>query len=270
MASFKEHIAFSSLLGVGYGIAAHFGLGFTPTQAALSGYLAGIGGMLPDLDSATGRPVREIFSLTAAVAPLVLIGRVLRATGLPTDTETVILVMLVMYFIIRYGLSWMVSRFSTHRGMFHSFPAMCIAGEVVYLMYPSEFTTVKLLMGSGIALGFLSHLFLDEVYAVQWVGMIPKFKKSFGTAMKFAGPAFGATVFTYALFFTASFIVLQDAGLIGPPSENPYITPMAEEQQQPPQETTAPNIEEQLPQDFPAFKEATAAQEDLSDAPLFR
>ena len=111
MASFKEHVGFSGLLGVGYGLGATFLLGFSPTQGALAGYLAGVGGMLPDLDAPSGKPGQEIFSLTAAVAPLVLIGKVLKWGKLPTDTETVMLTMLLMYFAIRYGGSWFVAKF---------------------------------------------------------------------------------------------------------------------------------------------------------------
>ncbi len=58
MAAYREHITFSTMLGVGYGLGATFALGFTPAQGALAAWLTALGGMLPDLDSESGRPVR--------------------------------------------------------------------------------------------------------------------------------------------------------------------------------------------------------------------
>jgi len=228
MASYREHMGFSGLFGVCYGIGTAFAFDFTPSQCALAGYLTAVGGMLPDIDSQTGKPVQEIFSFTAAVVPLVLVGRFIRSTGIDPNTETTMLVLLGLYLTIRYGFAWLIGKLSVHRGMFHSIPAMIIAGEAVYLGFPNDLTTVKLLMGFGIALGFLSHLLLDEIYAVQWSGLIPRFKKSFGTAMKFSSKNYPATCFTYMLFVVLSFFMFQDAGLIGPLKiqENP---PMAED-----------------------------------------
>lgn len=214
MASFREHITFSAALGVGYGCLAHFYAGYTPQQGALAGCLAGIGGMLPDLDLPTGRPGREIFSLTAAVAPLILVGRVLRVTQLPKDTETTMLCVVAMYLVIRYGLAEVVKRLSTHRGMFHSVPSMVIAGQLVYLGYPSNFISVKLLMGLGVALGFLSHLLLDEIWSFTWKGGLPSLKKSSGTAIKMFGEQFLPNAVTFALLATTSFFMLEDLGLI--------------------------------------------------------
>lgn len=275
MASFREHIAFSSALGVGYAFGAAALLEFTPEQALLGGFLAGIGGMLPDLDSPTGKPGKEIFALTAAAVPLVLIGHVLAWTGLPPETETVMLLLLSMYFTIRYGLAWVVDKLSVHRGMFHSLPAMAIAAEVTYLAYPSELTTVKLLMGTGIAIGFFSHLLLDEIYSFKWSGPLPGVKKSFGTAIKFTGQSFGATAFTYAILATLSFLTMENAGLVGPPEEQSAI-PMAEQTDTADIEPVLRHAEfpepsfqrAELP--TPRYQEAVRPEDDLQDAPLFR
>ena len=269
MASFREHLGFSGLLGLGYGLGATFVFDFSPSQATLAGYLAGVGGMLPDLDQPNGRPGREIFSLTAALVPLVMIGHVLSWTGLPAQTENVMLLLLAMYFAVRHGLAWFVSRVSIHRGMFHSFPALGVAAEATYLAYPSELTTVKILMGGGVALGFFSHLLLDELYAIEWHGMIPKFKKSFGTALKFIGRDFGPTAFAYGLFATTTFLMLQDAGLIETVNSAPE-QPVAEEAVD--DAPIAPVSDEFFPnpQSIPSVQEAVLPRENLPDAPLYR
>jgi len=76
MAGFKTHIGFSGLLGVGYGGAAFAFYDVPLPTALLAGGLCTVSGMLPDVDSGSGRPLRE--SMTAARA-----GRFARAWRLP-------------------------------------------------------------------------------------------------------------------------------------------------------------------------------------------
>ncbi|MBW3543907.1 MAG: metal-dependent hydrolase, partial [Planctomycetes bacterium] len=126
MAGYREHISVSGLCGVCYGLTATWMLGFRPVQAALAGCLTWVAGMLPDLDSDSGKPVREIFALLAAVAPLVLMRRLEEWSG--GDLEAAVLAAIVLYAAIRYGASALLKTVSVHRGMFHSIPAMLIFG----------------------------------------------------------------------------------------------------------------------------------------------
>ncbi len=214
MAAFREHVIFSSGLGVAYGAAAWAGLGFTPVQASLAAVMTAVAGMLPDLDLDHGRPAQELFGLLAGVAPLLLVGRVLHWLHLTADREMVMLGMVGLYALIRYGLSRIIPYLSVHRGMFHSIPAMLIAAEIAYLTYPSDSARVKCLVGAGVALGFFSHLLLDEIYSVEISGIKVGLKKSSGTAIKMFGEAFFPNVLTFALAGTLSYATLMDAGLI--------------------------------------------------------
>ncbi len=216
MAAYREHITFSTLLGVGYAVGSSLLLGLSPTQGAMAGWFTALGGMLPDLDSNTGRPVREMFSLVAALLPLILVQHVVRLLGITPNVETIMLLIVVMYLLIKYGGQKLVGAVSVHRGMFHSLPAMLIASEIVYLGYPSEHTRVKLWMAVGIGIGFFSHLLLDEVYSVEWSGVRLKVKKSAGSAIKMFGKLFVPNVVTYSLLATLTYAVLVDAGLIIP------------------------------------------------------
>ena len=75
MAGFKMHIGTSSVLGVAYGAAGwHFYDVPWPT-AVLAGGLCGVSGMLPDLDSGPGVPLRESVAFAAAVVPMLLVHR---------------------------------------------------------------------------------------------------------------------------------------------------------------------------------------------------
>lgn len=224
MAAFREHVMFSSGLGVAYGATAWAGFGFTPVQAALAAVMTAVAGMLPDLDLDHGRPAQELFGLLSGVAPLLLVGRVLQWLHLPPDREMVMLGMVALYAIIRYGLSRVIPYFSVHRGMFHSIPAMLIAAEIAYLTYPSDSIRVKCLVGAGVALGFFSHLLLDEIYSVQINGIKVGLKKSSGTAIKMFGESFFPNVLTFALAGTLSYATLMDAGLIREPA--PEIAPV--------------------------------------------
>jgi membrane-bound metal-dependent hydrolase YbcI (DUF457 family) len=221
MAAYREHISVSSLLGIVVGGGSYFALGFTPIQGALVGWLTAMGGMLPDLDSETGRPVREMFGLVAAIAPLALVGRVLGWLGLQGTPEMVMLLIVVMYLAIKYGGQMLVGSVSVHRGMFHSIPAMIIAAELTYLVYPHDSPKVKLLMGTGVAIGFFSHLLLDEMYSVQWSGVRIKLKKSAGSAIKMFGRMFVPNVVTYSLLAVLSWAVLVDVGIIQPTDPEP-------------------------------------------------
>ena len=227
MASYREHLTASSVLGIGVGITAA-SLGFTPVQAVLAGCLTGIGGILPDLDSESGRPVRELFSLTAALAPSLMMQRLLEWGG---NTEGAMLLAIMIYVSIRYGGAWLLGLLAVHRGMFHSIPAMLIAGELAYLGYKSPAVEVKLLMGIGVMLGFFSHLLLDELYAVEWTGVRVRLNQFAGSAVKLVGKSWPANIFTYGLLFTLSFGVWEDHGLANfvaklmspPPAQKPEV-----------------------------------------------
>src|SRR5947209_11619283 len=152
MAAFKQHITFSSMLGVGYAAAlANCGMGWV--HSILSGALCGVAGMLPDLDSASGRPVRELFGITAIAIPLLLVQRLETSGATPEGT---VLLGGALYFLIRFGAGWVFKHLTVHRGMLHSLPAAVIAGEIVFLAHDCP-TDGRLALAGGTVLGFLSH-----------------------------------------------------------------------------------------------------------------
>lgn len=209
MAAYREHLTTSCVLGIGVASAA-IAMGFTPVQGVLAGTITGIGGILPDLDSESGRPVREIFGVTAALAPLVMMRRLLEWGG---NTDGAMLLSVLLYVSVRYGGAMLLGVLAVHRGMYHSIPAMLIAGELAFLGYKSEQISMKLLMSVGIMIGFFSHLALDELYAVEWHGLRVKLNKFAGSAVKLAGRSWPANIFAYGLLFTLTYTVWIDGGL---------------------------------------------------------
>ena len=196
MAGFRTHLGFAAGCGFGYGAAAVNPLGFPAEAAVLAAGLTAVGGMLPDLDSDSGKPVKELFALAGAVVPLLLVPRL---EQMQVSHEGMLAFLVGCYAFVRYGLAWGLKRVTVHRGMFHSIPAMLIAGLVVYLAYWSPDRGVRLLLAGGVMLGFLSHLVLDEVYSVDFNGVRVKLKTSAGSALKFFSPSFLGTTVCYTV-----------------------------------------------------------------------
>lgn len=215
MAGYREHISVSGLLGICYGLVATYAFKFTPVQAVLAGCLTWVAGMLPDLDSDSGKPVREMFGLAAAIAPLVLMQYLQKWAGNP---ETALLAAVLIYATIRYAGALVFGKFSVHRGMFHSIPALLIAAELTFLAYKSDSLGVKLLMAGGVAVGFLSHLVLDEFYSVEWTGIRLRLNKSAGSALKLFGRNYFANLFAYSLLAGLTYLALVNGGVIHEPS----------------------------------------------------
>jgi hypothetical protein len=196
MASYRGHLMLSAPLGAAYGGLALLRPEFDWGPVCLGAGLTTVGGLLPDLDSDSGVPVRELFGITAAAVAVLLLGP-LRANGLPLEQALVF--MGVAYFFIRYVVSAVFKRWTVHRGMFHSIPAMFIAGLLVFLAYPNPDPFLRLYLAGGVMAGFLSHLILDEFYAVDFMGARLRFNKFAGSALKFHSPSWGATLCSWLL-----------------------------------------------------------------------
>jgi hypothetical protein len=220
MAGYRTHITVSGALGVGYGTAGYLLGGFSPSQGALAGVLTWFSGMLPDLDSDSGRPVREVFSLLAAFAPFAMMPRLLEWSR--GNHETATLLAVIVYVTIRYGGAGVLNRVSVHRGMFHSVPAMIIAGEIAFLAFTSSTLGTRLLMSGGVCVGFFSHLVLDEIYSVEWSGVHVRLNKFAGSAVKFVGKSAVPNLITYSLLMVLTYASLVQANVINGPSQPPY------------------------------------------------
>jgi membrane-bound metal-dependent hydrolase YbcI (DUF457 family) len=196
MASYRGHLSFSTGLGVLYGGLAAWKLGVPLSVAGVGGVFTALGGLLPDLDSDSGVPVRELFGLAGAAVPLMLL-RSLANSGLSAD-ET-FLVVAGVFVVIRFVVSSLFRRMTVHRGMFHSIPAMLVAGLVVFLGYRHPVFELRAYLAVGVMVGFLSHLVLDELCAVDFRGLTPKLNQFAGSAVKMYSASWGANFVCYSL-----------------------------------------------------------------------
>ena len=196
MASYRGHLAFAGMLGAGYGAAGWWSWGLDWGPVGLAVGLTTVGGLLPDLDSDSGRPVRELFGAAATIAPLLLYDR-LHLEGV--TVERTLVLMGGVYLFVRYVLAHLFKRWTVHRGMFHSLPALFIAGLSVYLLCRDPDVRLRGYLAGGVMLGFLSHLVLDELYSVDFNGVRLRLNKYAGSALKLVSPSLPATVATYAV-----------------------------------------------------------------------
>lgn len=206
MANFRTHITVSTVAGVGYGAAA-FALYDVPAPVCvLAGGLCGVSGMLPDLDSGPGVPLRESLAFAAAVVSTMLADRF---QNFGWTMDAVILAGAFVYLAIRFGAAELLKRYTVHRGMFHSIPAAIIFGEIAYLLASGDLP-IRLYKAGAVVLGYLIHLVLDEMYSIDYVRGRMQVKKSFGSALKLFGGKLWPNVSAYGKLALFTFLAMQD------------------------------------------------------------
>lgn len=205
MPGFKIHITGSTALGIAYGAGAVALFDVPLPTAALATTLCSVSGMLPDLDSGPGRPLHESISFAAAALPMMMVDR-FRHWG--WTHESMILAGAAMYLFIRFGLGHTLKHWTVHRGIFHSFPVALIFTELGFLVCTTGDLKTRYFKAGAIAIGFLSHLILDEIWSVDFKHF--KLKSSFGTACKFWAPCWWSDAIAYALMIGTTVLALND------------------------------------------------------------
>jgi membrane-bound metal-dependent hydrolase YbcI (DUF457 family) len=180
MAGFKTHITGSTLAGIGLGVAG-YAYGIPWPSCAIGGTLCSVAGMLPDLDSDSGTPVREMIGFLAAVVPALMIPRFVQ---LGMSTEHMVLAAIGIYAFIRFVLAAVFKHYTVHRGMWHSLPAAAIAGLLAFLLVSGTQFEIRLFKTAAVTLGFLVHLVMDEIWSLEVRRGRLHVKKSLGTALK--------------------------------------------------------------------------------------
>lgn len=179
-------------------------------SSLVAGGLCSVSGMLPDLDSDSGVPLRETTMFASAVVPMLALGR-FRELGM--TPESMVLAAGLIYVALRFVVAEIFRRYTVHRGMWHSVPAALSAGLLAYLIMPSVDERVRIYKTLAVVIGFMVHLILDEIWALQFRGGRIRFKKSFGTALKFWGPVTWANLSVYGKLALLIYIAYNDTNL---------------------------------------------------------
>jgi hypothetical protein len=178
MADFNTHIAGSTLLGIGIG-AVGYSYGISLESCMLATGLCSVSGILPDLDSDGSVPHRESVAFVSAFVPLLLIQRF---QHLGWNREMIVLAAAFVYMVMRFGVSAIFRRCTVHRGMWHSIPAAASIGLLAFVITDDQNLVLRCYWAAAATIGFLTHLVLDELYAVDLRGV--RLRKSAGSALK--------------------------------------------------------------------------------------
>lgn len=209
MADFKSHITGSTIVGIGYGYWGVASQGFSVESGILASGLCAVSGMLPDLDSDSGIPLRETSMFIAAVMPMLMIHR-FRDLGL--SHEAMAVAAMLVYIGVRFVAVEFFKRYTVHRGMWHSIPAAISAGLIAYLAMPSQTESARVYKSMAVVLGFVVHLTMDEIWSVEIRGGF-RLKKSSGTALKFFSDKTLANVSVYGKLILLMYLAWGDGGI---------------------------------------------------------
>lgn len=144
-------------------------------------FLGTMGGLLPDIDSDSSKPLHILFnSLGVFIAILAIL-----AFKNQYLMQHVFIIAVGSFLIIRYPLLAAFKIMTVHRGVFHSllsvafFTLLTVCINFYIFTNNSQFSWLS---GLFLGFGFIVHLLLDELYGVNLAGV--RLKRSFGTAFK--------------------------------------------------------------------------------------
>ncbi len=198
MADYQNHLKWGAISAIACSFTASL-LGFAaPQYIPLLVGTAVIASLAPDVDSNSSRPLALIFQGAAILIPPILIWRI---RWLHANPERAIFVWLLSAGLVLYPIKWLFKRFTIHRGIFHSVPAAVLLGVICFFLARNEGMGRKLQIAFGFVAftGYITHLLLDELWAVDFNGKKVKKKKSFGTAFKFISPGLWNNIALYVI-----------------------------------------------------------------------
>jgi len=198
MAGFKVHLAGGIASGTGMSLIGFFLRGLSLTQAGAIFVVGAVGGLLPDLDSDTGKPLVFLFQLVSIVIPSLFFIKAVKIGG--DSPEFLICYFTVSYLFINYVVCSVVKKITVHRGMMHSIPFALVCGGIGYLFFLSSGRQMAPMAGIAVLLGCFIHLVLDELSSFKLkFGLIPIPNKSSGSAFKLKSESLGVTLFIYLI-----------------------------------------------------------------------
>jgi membrane-bound metal-dependent hydrolase YbcI (DUF457 family) len=208
MADFRVHLAGGIAVGAGISVAGHFMAGLTLLQAGAVFVVGSVGGLLPDLDSDTGKPLAFLFHLISVLIPSLLFVRAVQIGG--DSPEFLICYFTSSYLFINYVVCTIVKKVTVHRGMMHSIPFVFVCAGVAYILFKPSGSQVAVMAALAMFLGCLVHLLLDEITSFRLIfGIIPVPKRSSGSAFKFKSDSLLATLFVYVILVAIGIEVFQ-------------------------------------------------------------
>jgi len=210
MAAFKTHLAWGVAVGSGLATIGYFQNHLRLHEAGTVIILGTLGGLLPDLDSDTGKPLELMFQLLGILVPMLLYPYVKKRFG--GELNILLLFFSASYLTIQYLLCPVIKRLTVHRGIMHSIPFALLCGQLTFLLISKANASHHVAVYCAIAVlaGSFVHLVLDEFYSISFKGSAIRFKRSSGTAMTFYSNSLAATLFVYLLLMCTIYVGFYD------------------------------------------------------------
>lgn len=206
MAAFKTHLTGGAIIGGGCAIIAVTVFHLTYIQTVSVFIMGMVGGILPDIDSDSGKPLALIFGTVSVLLPVLLLDKL--SLGRQLSPEFLVSYFVLSYLIINYLICGIIKAMTAHRGIIHSLPFALLAGEIGFLLFLPSGEKVATMIAVSVFSGSLVHLFLDELHSFSFKFMIfPVVKNSFGTAIKIKSTHFLPTATVYVLVTAAAFMI---------------------------------------------------------------
>lgn len=181
MANFPTHIAVGTVVS-GALATVTLAADMVAPENIVAVTLAGVlGSVLPDIDLKDSRPARAMFAGLGVFFSFAVLFSLERKYSI----AEMLILWLGTLLLVRYVGKEVFARFSYHRGIWHSILAMLFCAFVtawVFRHLLGRDEQVAWLAAGFLAIGFLTHLVLDEIYSVDV--MDTRIKASFGTALK--------------------------------------------------------------------------------------
>ncbi|MBT3311603.1 MAG: metal-dependent hydrolase [Desulfobacteraceae bacterium] len=210
MAGFKSHLTGGIITGGTVSSVCFSAELITITQAIAIFIVGTMGGLLPDLDSDTGKPLTFLFSFVSILIPSMLYLKAVQFFG--KSPEFIICYFFFSYLFINHIVCSTIKKITTHRGMMHSIPFAILCGGLGYLLFISSGSHAAFFAGFSIYCGCMIHLVLDELNSISFkFGFIPYIKKSSGTALKLKSDSIIITIFVYLLILLVTAAILMSS-----------------------------------------------------------
>jgi len=181
MANFPTHIAVGTVVS-GALATVTVAADMVAPENIVAVTLAGVvGSVLPDIDLEDSRPGRAMFAGLGVFFSFAVLFSLERKYSI---AEMLVLWLGTLLFV-RYVAKEIFFRISYHRGVWHSLLAMVFCAFVTAWIFHKLLARdegVAWLAAGFLAIGYLTHLILDELYSVDV--MDTRIKASFGTALK--------------------------------------------------------------------------------------
>lgn len=203
MASFNQHLSGGTIVGSVGASTGFLFMDFSISQTATAFILGCLGAILPDIDSDTSKPIQFLFGYLGILLP---IGFLSALGSSHFSMENLLPLMVGGYFMVRYLISNLFLRFTTHRGIIHSIPAAILCGQITYLFFINSTPEVRLAFALVTTVGYLTHLAMDEMWSIDLSGL--KIKRSFGSALCFKSASKLGTFGIYLLIVVMGFLLV--------------------------------------------------------------